>query len=112
MPPPFRPRLRHLLALVAVAALALGVKVGLDRRRAFRVRAITYALLATRGNDLVDLEEEPDETLDHLVRRLQDRPPDPRHLALQAYYRSLQAKYEAAAARPWLAIPPDQPAPD
>lgn len=77
MHPASRPRLRHLMALVAAAALSCGAKVGLDRRRAFEVRAVKYELLATRCYDVVDIEAEPGETIDHFLRRLQDRPPDP-----------------------------------
>lgn len=108
MPLP-RFRIRTLMIAVAVAALFAGAGVGLLRRRsAFQRRAAVYARAANEEG-LVGM---------YIERRYHWGPAEPEKPIIQAHYRrsdhydALRAKYERAARRPWLPVPPDPPAPD
>ena len=106
-------RLRAMMAIVAVAAVSCGVVALKRRSQSLRDRAF-YHFAASH-----QLEFEcrsffcgfglPADRLDEINRK---RAEEQRFLrAAAAYHRSLQAKYESAARRPWLSEGADPPAP-
>jgi hypothetical protein len=112
MRPP-RWRLRAMMVIVAVAAVSCGVVALKRRSQSLRDRA-HYHLAASH-----QLEVECQRffcgfgmTADRLEEINRKRAEEQRFLlAAAAYHRSLQAKYEAAARRPWLSEGADPPAP-
>ena len=87
-------RLRTLMVAVAIMGLACGGEAMRRRRAAFLARAewhegrsLDPGLIFTKEGDL--LAAKP-----------------------WAYHRDMAAKYEQAASRPWLPVPPDPPEPE
>jgi hypothetical protein len=88
-PPRFR--IRTPLIAVAVAALVSGVEVMRCRRACCQGRASGHALAAMTSTP----------------GSFGDRPDQ----AKAAFHDAMRVRYEHAAARPWLPVPPDQPEP-
>ena len=93
-------RTRHLLIVVAIVAALIAV----DVLRQLRARYISAAKDHAESVAVFDSEAE---------KAVRDGPPDDvAYFRLRAgYYRALQRKYESAARRPWLPVPPDPPEP-
>jgi hypothetical protein len=113
-------RLRTALALVAAAAAAMGAVRLIRLRAEYLSRAEYYAGREgiSRGSvefygDMFILYR-PSPGVDPGSMPAPD--PDPRrmktaYLALTDFYSALRRKYECAASRPWLSVPPDPPKP-
>ncbi|HWE35692.1 MAG TPA: hypothetical protein VG406_03905 [Isosphaeraceae bacterium] len=86
----FQVRLRTLLILVALVALALGAESLLRWRDVYRRKLNEHALIA-------DLCDGPGTTTE-LLRKA-------------AFHRELAQKYEQAARHPWSPVAPDPPEP-
>jgi hypothetical protein len=100
MTPP-RFRLRTLLVAVAVAATALGAMGMVLRSAAYAARAARYDAMA--HPDWVKFGDR------NPIQEAAYR----RHEAEEVrYYLGLKAKYERAAAHPWLPVAPDPPPPE
>lgn len=98
------PRLttRRLMALVALAALVAAVYAGLERRRAYyrRLAREHWALVA--ANSVVQVNAN---------RTIYRASPSLRKRQIAHHHASLAIKYDNAASRPWLPVPPDPPEP-
>jgi hypothetical protein len=96
------------MVAVAILAVVLGTVEGMRRRReSFERRARVFAQRAR--------DEIRDEQNYRLTRRGSEFGYDARtttaHYELVEHHFDLQAKYDQAAARPWLLIAPDPPEP-
>jgi hypothetical protein len=106
--PRMRFTVRDSMVAVAILAVALGTVAGLrGRRESFERRA---RMFAQKASDEIMAEQDyrtsqPGSNFGY----------DPRsttaHYELIDYYDSLREKYKQAAARPWLPVAPDPPAP-
>ncbi len=96
------------MVAVAILAMVLGTALGLRRRReSFERRA---GMFAQKAHD-----EMRDEENYRISRRGSEFGYDSRttnaHYELVEHYWALSEKYNQAAARPWLIVAPDPPAP-
>jgi len=105
--PRLRFRLRTLMILVAVVSVLLGLTASLLRRRAsFQRKAENYARKAsqeyTNGMIAAQVPWFDGARPSKLQVRMQEE-----HNELGDYYAGLRVKYERAAVRPWLRVPPE-----
>jgi hypothetical protein len=105
------PRLRfalwRMMVAIAVIAIFFGVVVRLwGRHVSFKRQAAEYAKKSyaemVKGFRVLHAR---------WTTAAEDRMGD-EHFRLMDYYNELKAKYERAAARPWLGVEPDRPAPE
>jgi hypothetical protein len=98
---------------VAVAAVVFGASMQLERRsRRFARLAAIHSLAEMEhfgtwlsfGGDPAPLEDMPPAAQGPVRYLLRSK-------MLMTYHRALRAKYERAARRPWLPVPPDPPDP-
>ena len=105
-----RYRLRALLIAVAVAALGMGMMVGLAQRRESYLRQAAHQRKLSNDARLYAMSIER--------RYLHWGPSEPERAEMAAYERrgdyhaAVQAKYERAARYPWLPVEPDRPEPN
>ena len=103
-PPRFR--LRTLLILVALSAVPLALIQVRRRREHYRVQAELHGSLEQFFRaGIAGMGATIGGRTSSQLRSIRE----PRRVA---YHAALRAKYERAAARPWLPVPPDPPPPD
>ena len=99
-----RPRLKlpHVMALVAILALAIWLGVMLKRSHDFRVLAAEQAEAEQLSMAYADEARGMNGDEQRVARGEQ----------MAAYHRALKEKYDRAAGRPWLSVEPDPPEPE